>query len=57
MKIENAKYMTDVDGKNNLIKATIDNQVLYIPLYENNRHYAEFKRQVDDGELTIEDAD
>ena len=28
-----------------------------VPLDENNRHYAEIKRQVDAGELTIEDAD
>ena len=28
-----------------------------VPLSEDNRHYAEIKRQVDANELTIEDAD
>jgi hypothetical protein len=39
------------------IKATIDGQVMYVPIAVDNRHYAEIKRQVDAGELTIADAD
>ena len=30
---------------------------MFVSVDENNRHYAEIKRQVDAGELTIEDAD
>ena len=39
------------------IKATIDEQVMYVPIAVDNRHYAEIMRQVDAGELTIADAD
>jgi hypothetical protein len=39
------------------IKATIDGTEMYVPLDPANRHYAEIMRQVDAGELTIEDAD
>ena len=39
------------------IKATIDGVEMFVPIDETNIHYAEIKRQVDAGELTIEDAD
>ena len=38
-------------------QAKIDGVWYSVPLNEDNRHYAEIKRQVDAGELTIEDAD
>jgi len=39
------------------IKATIDGQELFIPISVGNRHYDEIMRQVEAGELTIEEAD
>ena len=47
-------YGTDVKAS---VKATIDGQVMYVPLDPANRHYAEIMRQVEAGTLTIEDAD
>ena len=47
-------YGTDVKAS---VKATIDGQVMYVPLDSANRHYAEIMRQVDAGDLTIADAD
>lgn len=57
--ITSAKYGTGPDGKTNVcIKITIDNvETLFVPLDEDNSYYAEIKRQVDVGKLTIEDAD
>jgi len=65
MNITNAKYIAEelvVDdslqnGDNISIKATIDETEMSVPLDPANRHYAEIMRQVDDGELTIADAD
>ena len=57
MTIENAKYMRDIKGNNSMVLATINGQVLYVPLDLNNIHYAEIKKQVDASELTIADAD
>jgi len=39
------------------IKATISGVEMSVPLDPANRHYAEILRQVEAGELTIEDAD
>lgn len=39
------------------IKATIDGIEMSVPLDLANRHYAEIMRQVEAGELTIQDAD
>ena len=55
--ITSAKYGKGQDDKNSCIKATIDGVECFVPLDEDNTHYAEIKRQVDAGELTIEDAD
>ena len=58
MIITNAKYHKNVTtGTISCIHCTIDGQKMGVPIDENNRHYAEIKRQVDAGELTIEDAD
>ena len=58
MSITSAQYITDlVTSENTAIKATIDGQVLSVPLDPANRHYAEILRQVEAGTLTIEDAD
>jgi len=39
------------------IRATIDGTEMFVPLDPANRHYAEIMRQVDAGDLTIQDAD
>ena len=58
MNITSAKYLKDgISDENSSIKATIDGQELFVPLAEGNRHYDEIMRQVEAGELTIEEAD
>ena len=58
MNITSAQYYTEIDGTDNAgIKATIDNEEVFVPLDPANRHYAEILRQVADGTLTIQDAD
>lgn len=56
MTITNAQYVAE-DGVNKNIKATIDGIEMSVPLDPANRHYAEIMRQVEAGELTIQDAD
>ncbi len=69
LKITSAKYGKGQDDKNSCIKATINGVECFVPIdpdkfdvegnriYQGNAHYAEIKRQVDAGELTIEEAD
>ena len=57
MQITSAQYTVDFDGTNTSIKATIDGQELFVPLVPANRYYAEIMRQVEAGELTIQDAE
>ena len=58
MTITNAKYLkNNITNENCAVYAIIDGNHFSVPLDEANRHYAEIKRQVDAGELTIEDAD
>lgn len=57
MTITSAQYKNDSDGVTVTIKATIDGTQLSVPLDPANRHYAEIMRQVNDGTLTIQDAD
>ena len=61
MIIENAKYIKsplgNPDNENTGIKATIDGVESWIPMDQDNRHYAEILHQVAAGELTIADAD
>ena len=57
MDITSAKYVKGRDGNNSAIIATIDGVSMEVPLDPANRHYAEIKRQVDEGSLTIEEAD
>ena len=44
-------------GENVSINATIDGIEMSVPLDPANRHYAEIMRQVEAGELTIQEAD
>jgi hypothetical protein len=57
MNITSAQYTRGFEGNNALIRATIDGDLLYVPLDEANRHYAEILRQVEAKTLTIQDAD
>ena len=57
MNITSAQFESDDNGDNVSIQATIDEQVLSVPLDPANRHYAEILKQVADGDLTIADAD
>lgn len=56
MNIESAVYSVDFEGNNCSINATIDGIRVSVPLDPANRHYAEIMRQVEAGELTIEEA-
>jgi hypothetical protein len=68
MEIISAKYIQDEGGNNAFIKVTNSKTVepdgngspeytICVPIDPANRDYAEVLRQVDAGELTIEDAD
>ena len=56
MNITSAQYIAN-EGANTSIQATIDGQEMFVPLDPDNRHYAEIMRQVNEGTLTIQDAD
>ena len=51
--ITSAQYTVDLNGNVSAIKATIDNQELFVPLDPANSHYTMIMRQVEDGTLTI----
>ena len=59
LEIKSVKYYTDLDGETNIgiIMTLIDDAVFYVPLSQDNTHYNEIMRQVDAGELTIEEAE
>lgn len=55
--ITSAQYMIDnYTGEVACIAATIDGIEMSVPLNPANRHYAEITRQVEAGELTIQEA-
>ena len=54
--IQNAKYVGDGVMHQITIQATIDGITMSVPLDPTNRHYEEIMRQVDAGELVIEEA-
>jgi len=56
IEVTSAQYC-EHEGRVVCIKAVIDEQILMIPLDPANRHYAEIMRQVEAGELTIQEAD
>jgi hypothetical protein len=56
MNITSAQHISDEDGNNTSIKATIDGQEMFVPLDPTNTHYAEILKQVEAGTLTIADA-
>ena len=58
MKIENAKWHTDLEGNNIAILCTKDGQpMVHIPIDENNIDYVELKEMIDAGKVTVGDAE
>ena len=60
MNITSAQYVaSEVYGQtvNVCIEAVISGETWHVPLDPANRHYAEIMRQVEAGELTIQDAE
>ena len=58
MNITAAQYQVhELSGNNVSIQATIDGVELSVPLDPANRHYAEILRQVEAGELVIQEAE
>ena len=57
MNITLARYTKGMGGTNSAIQAIIDGIEMSVPLDPANRHYAEIMRQVEAGELTIQDAE
>jgi hypothetical protein len=57
MNITSAQYTIDpMTNEVSSINATIDEEILSVPLAPANRHYAEIMRQVEAGTLTIQEA-
>tara|TARA_R100001015_G_C4475719_1_gene57868 strand:+ start:392 stop:565 length:174 start_codon:yes stop_codon:yes gene_type:complete len=57
MNITSAKYVQSLSKTNINVKATIDGKEMFVPIDENNRHYAEILKLINAGTLTIEEAD
>tara|TARA_A100001011_G_scaffold394129_2_gene485780 strand:- start:188 stop:367 length:180 start_codon:yes stop_codon:yes gene_type:complete len=59
MIIENAQYRKALpdDSAPVEIRATVDGEVVSIPVDRENRHYKEVLRQVEAGTLNVADAD
>jgi hypothetical protein len=58
MNITSAKYVNDsFTGQPSSISAIIDGQELFVPMHPGNRHHDEIMRQVDAGDLVIQEAD
>jgi hypothetical protein len=58
MNITSAQYQQGMGSTDNVcIIAIIDGETMFVPLDPANRHYAEIMRQVEAGELTIQDAE
>ena len=55
--ITSAIYRTNMEGENSAISCVFNGETLSVPLDPANRHYAEIMRQVEAGELTIQEAD
>jgi hypothetical protein len=58
MNITSAQYVNSpMTGQPSSISATIDGTEWSVPLAPSNRHYDEIMRQVDAGDLVIQEAD
>jgi hypothetical protein len=57
MEITNSKYFQDNNGNNVVVNCQIGGSYVSIPMDENNSDYKEIMRQVEEGTLTIAEAD
>lgn len=57
MEIKNPKYVKNNEGIKITIICEIGGHTVNVPMDKDNRHYAEILRQVEEGTLTIADAD
>jgi len=57
MNITEVKYQRTIGGVIDTVVAVIDGVKMTVGMSEQNRHYAEIMRQMDAGDLTIEEAD
>ena len=57
IQITSAQYSRGFDGNNASILVVVDGKKLCVPLDPANRDYAEIMRQVEAGELTIQEAE
>ena len=58
IKVENAKWHTDLQGNNIAIHCTKDGQPsVFIPIDESNADYQEVKKMIDAKDITIGEAD
>ena len=55
--VSSAQYRNGLDGNTSSINAVIDGVTMSVPLDPSNRHYAEIMRQVEVGELVIQEAE
>jgi hypothetical protein len=56
MNITSVKYVLDDDGNNCQVRSTIDGQEMFVPISEDNRHYAAILEWVAEGN-TIQEAE
>lgn len=55
MNITSAKYIAGLDNKNTTVKATIDGQVMFVPINtEGNRHWEAIQEWVSKGNKIAE---
>ena len=58
MNIESAQYVKDeFTNENTALTVVIDGVTMSVPISGGNRHYAEIMRQVEAGELVIQEAE
>ena len=57
MDITSAQYVRDIDGNTTILKVVVSGREWHAPMKVGNRYYDEVMRQVDAGELTIEEAE
>ena len=57
MNIKSAQYTSNDEGNNTAIKTIIDEQEMFVPISEDNRHYAAILEWSKEDGNTIQEAD
>ena len=57
MEITNARYVLSLQGENESIRGIVNGKITVIPIDPANADYQEIMKQVQEGTLTIQDAD